>query len=224
MSTTDITKDRSMSPGSARVVEEMVVMLGEMDIHEVRASELARRAGVAIPTVYYNFHSLTDIIAEATVLMLNRYLAPFGEHLADMSRAVRSDDAAAFRDAATSYVQYSWSMPANEGIHRLAPLISYFRRVAPEDVRLRAVQARELADFIEVLHAAQSRGWISADDDATAFAVVHCTCVVGQAVFWHPAFGPLTAIEFSQGIGRLRYQTALRDNLRAMSLNEDDAQ
>jgi len=52
-------------------------MLGEMEIHEIRVGDLARRAGVAIPTVYYNFRSLTDIIAEATVEVLNRFLVPY---------------------------------------------------------------------------------------------------------------------------------------------------
>jgi hypothetical protein len=74
--------------------------------------------------------------------------------------------------------------------------------------------------LIEALHAAQEKGWISREDDATAFAVVHYTCVLGQATFWHPAFGPLTTIDFSQGVGRLRYQTTLRDNIRDMSVRE----
>jgi AcrR family transcriptional regulator len=204
------------------VVEEMVVMLGEMDIHEVRVGDLARRAGVAIPTVYYNFRSLTDVIAEATVVMLNRFLVPFSQLLSDMGRAVVNEDEEKFRDAASDFVDRCWSPEANEDIHRLAPLIAYFRQVAPEDVRLRAVQAREVAALIEVLHAAQEKGWIRSEDDATAFVIVHWTCVLGQAVFWHPAFGALTAIDFSEGVGRLRYQTALRDDIRDMSMRRPD--
>lgn len=62
----------------------LVVILSEMEIHEVRVGDLARRAGVAFPTVYYNLHSLTDIIAEATIVMLNRFLAPFSQLLSDV--------------------------------------------------------------------------------------------------------------------------------------------
>ncbi len=195
-------------------------MLAEMDIHEVRVGELARRAGVAIPTVYYNFHSLTDIIVEATVVTLHRFLAPFTRLLAGMTRALDAAQEAAFRAAAGDFMEHCWSTPVNENIHRLAPLIVYFRQEAPEDVRLREVQARELAGLIEVLLLAQERGWISADDDAAAFAVVHYTCVLGQAIFYHPAFGPLTSIDFAQGIGRLRFQTTLRDDIRDMSVRE----
>jgi AcrR family transcriptional regulator len=215
-----VSTDRTLTPGTTRVVEEMVVMLGEMDIHEVRVGDLARRAGVAIPTVYYSFHSLTAIIAEATVVMLDRFLVPFSQLLSDMEGAVANEDEEKFRGAASDFVDRCWSPEANEGIHRLAPLISYFRQVAPEDVRLRAVQAREVAGLIEVLHAAQAKGWIRREDDATAFVIVHWTCVLGQAVFWHPAFGPLTAIDFSDGVGRLRYQTSLRDDIRDMSVRQ----
>jgi AcrR family transcriptional regulator len=215
-----VSTDRTLTPGTTRVVEEMVVMLGEMDIHEVRVGDLARRAGVAIPTVYYSFHSLTAIIAEATVVMLDRFLVPFSELLSDMEGAVANEDKEKFRDVASDFVDRCWSPEANEDIHRLAPLISHFRQVAPEDVRLRAVQAREVAGLIEVLHAAQEKGWIQREDDATAFVIVHWTCVLGQAVFWHPAFGPLTAIDFSDGVGRLRYQTSLRDDIRDISVRQ----
>jgi AcrR family transcriptional regulator len=215
-----VSTERTLTPGTTRVVEEMVVMLGEMDIHEVRVGDLARRAGVAIPTVYYSFHSLTAIIAEATVVMLDRFLVPFSQLISDMEGAIANEDGEKFRDAASEFVDRCWSPEANEGIHRLAPLISYFRQVAPEDVRLRAVQAREVAGLIEVLHAAQAKGWIRHEDDATAFVIVHWTCVLGQAVFWHPAFGPLTAIDFSDGVGRLRYQTSLRDDIRDMSVRQ----
>ncbi len=214
MSSFPSSTDRSLTPGTARVVEEMVVMLGEMDIHEVRVGDLARRAGVAIPTVYYNFHSLTDIIVEATVVTLHRFLEPFAGLLSAMSRAIDGGRETAFRDAAGDFMAHCWSTPVNENIHRLAPLIVHFRQVAPEDVRLREVQARELAGLVEVLLLAQHQGWISADDDAAAFAVVHYTCVLGQAIFYHPSFGPLTQIDFSKGRGRLRYQTTLRHDIR----------
>ena len=214
--------DRAITQGATRVVDEMVVMLGEMEIHEIRVGDLARRAGVAIPTVYYNFRSLTDIIAEATVEVLNRFLVPYSRLLSQMHAAVASDDEKLFQGAASDFLELSWSLDSNENIHRLAPLIAYFRQVAPEDVRLRTVQAREVAGLISALGAAQAKGWIDPEDDATAFVIVHWTCVLGQAVFYHPAFGALTAIDFSAGVGRLRYQTALDSDIRHMSVTRPD--
>ncbi len=210
--------DRSLTNAATRVVDEMVVMLGEMEIHEIRVGEVARRAGVAIPTVYYNFRSLTDIIAEATVVLLHQFLVPFAQSLQGMERAIAEDDVVAFRTAARAFMEHSWSSDANQGAHRLAPLISYFRQVAPADVRLRTVQAHEVAGLTGAVGAAQVKGWIDDRDDAAAFVIVHWTCVLGQAVFFHPAFGPLTDIDFCDGPGRLRYQTSLQSDIRQMSV------
>jgi AcrR family transcriptional regulator len=222
MSGISVSTDRSLTGGATRVVDEMVVMLGEMEIHDIRVGELARRAGVAIPTIYYSFRSLNDIIAEATVDLLHRFLVPYSEALSDMGSAVQNDDAAKFQGAALEFIARSWSSEANDGIHRLAPLIAYFRQIAPEDVRLRTVQAREVAGLISVLMSAQGKGWIDCADDATAFVIVHWTCVLGQAVFYHPSFGALTTIDFSTGVGHLKYQTALRSDISQMSVTRND--
>ena len=197
-------------------------MLSEMDVHDIRVGDLARRAGVAIPTIYYSFRSLDDIIAEATVVSLNRFLVPYAQALSDMGEAVDDNDQVAFQESATTFMARCWSAEANQGIHRLAPLIAYFRQIAPDDVRLRTVQAREVAGMIAALSKAQGRGWIAPNDDVTAFVIVHWTCVLGQAVFFHPSFGPLTAIDFVDGVGRLRYQTSLRTDIREMSVTRSE--
>jgi len=217
-----VSTDRSLTGAATRVVDEMAVMLGEMEIHQIRVGDLARRAGVAIPTVYYTFRSLTDIIAEATVLLLNQFLVPFSQLLSDMDTAVANFDATKFQTAASDFFERCWSVDTNAGVHRLAPLVAYFRVIAPDDVRLRTVQAREVAGLVAVLQSAQAHGWISRDDDVTAFVIVHWTCVLGQAVFYHPAFGALTAIDFTEGSGRLRYQTALTSDISQMSVRRPD--
>jgi AcrR family transcriptional regulator len=218
-----VSTDRSTTNAAARVIDELTTMLGEMDVHDVRVQDLARRAGVAIPTVYYNFQSLDEIVAEATIALLDQFLVPIHEAVGEMELAVADGDLDRFRVAATSYVDEGWTESANQKIHRLAPLIAYFRQIAPGDTRLRRVQAREVQALIDVLVAAQGRGWIHPDDDAPAFVIVHWTCMLGQAVFYHPAFGALTAVDFSHQPARLRYQTSLRSDLRHMSVIRHDA-
>jgi AcrR family transcriptional regulator len=219
-----VTTDRSTTNAAARVVEELTRMLGEMDVHDVRVQDLARRAGVAIPTVYYNFQSLDEIVAEATIALLDQFLVPIHEAVGEMEGAVDDDDFDRFRAAATSYVDEGWTRSANEKIHRLAPLIAYFRQIAPGDTRLRTIQAHEVQALIDVFTAAQGREWIDRDDDVPAFVIVHWTCMLGQAVFYHPAFGALTTVDFSRQPARLRYQTALQSDLRHMSVIHHDTE
>ena len=214
--------ERSFTQAAGRVVDEMVKMIGEMDVHDIRVGVLARRAGVAIPTIYYNFSSLDDIIAEATVVWVGRFLGPFSEALDEVERALELDDEPAFEVAARLSIERCWAEETISGVHRCSPLIAYFREIAPQDVRLRSVQARLVGRHIDALTAAQDRGWISPSDDVRAFVIVHWTCVLGQAVFYHPAFGALTAIDFGDGAGRLRYRTGLSGDIAKMSVRSAD--
>jgi AcrR family transcriptional regulator len=204
---------RALTHGATRIVDEVVRMLGEMDVHEVRVGEVARRAGVAIPTIYYNFRSLDDLIAEATVVLLTRFLVPFATSRDAVARAIVDDDALAFAHAARRYIEGFWTLETVRATHRFAPLIAYFRQIAPDDVRLRALQVGEVTRQVAVLSSAQERGWIDPADDVRAFVIVHWTCVLGQCVFYHPSFGPLTALDFSDGVGRLRYRTSLHGDI-----------
>ena len=224
MTTPDIAvaTERSFTQAAARVVDEMVKMIGEMDVHDIRVGVLAGRAGVAIPTIYYNFSSLDDIIAEATVVWVSRFLEPFMEALDDVERALELGDEPAFGAAARSSVERCWAEGTIRGAHRCSPLIAYFRDIAPQDVRLRSVQARLVGRHIAALSAAQGNGWIHPLDDVRAFVIIHWTCVFGQAVFYHPAFGALTAIDFTEGVGRLRYQTGLKGDIAQMSVRTPD--
>jgi AcrR family transcriptional regulator len=214
--------ERSFTPAATRVVDEMVRLLGEMDVHDIRVGDLARRAGVAIPTIYYNFSSLDDIIAEATVVWVRRFLDPLIRAFDELEQAIEDDDAVAFATAATLLIECYWSEETISGVHRSAPLIAYFRQIAPEDLRLRKLQARMVGGHIAALTAAQAKGWIDPADDVGAFVIIHWTCVLGQAVFHHPSFGPLTAIDFSQGVGRLKYRTTLSGDIGQMSLRASD--
>ena len=196
----------------------MVGMLTDMDVHEVRVNELVRRAEVAIPTLYYHFRSLNSLVAEASIVMLEAFTSPIDVAVQEMHEALNTDDRDRFAVAATGFAAMMWTAEANDAVHRVAPLIMHFRKIAPDDLRLRASQARQVAHQIEVLTLAQAKGWIDPTDDVYAFIIIHGTCVLGQAVYWHPSFGALTEIDFSSGIGRLKMRTSLSSDVRFMPL------
>jgi len=88
-------------------------------------------------------------------------------------------------------------------------------------VRCVPCRRAEVAGLISALGAAQAKGWIDPEDDATAFVIVHWTCVPGaRRCSITPPFGALTAIDFSAGVGRLRYQTALDSDIPPYECHE----
>jgi hypothetical protein len=117
-------------------------------------------------------------------------------------------------DALQLFLNESWSLVTAEKAHRLAPLMSHIRMVAPRDIRMRELQSNGIAQLASAQVRGQANQWLRDDIDLATFVVIHWTCVLGQAVFWHPSFGPLTGLVESADGWHLRFQTALSDELR----------
>ena len=197
----------------SRIVATTVEVLRDTDLHSLRVSDLARKAHVSVPTVYYHFGSLGELVVEAVIVSLQRFLDPFSASIAGMSAAVSANDKDEFLRQLQAFLDQSWSVETAEEAHRLAPLMTHFRKVAPQDVRMRELQSAGIGMLASGIEQGQSKGWLSADINVATFVVLHWTCVLGQAVFWHPSFGPLTGLVEAQDGWHLRFQTALQGAL-----------
>jgi len=197
----------------SRIVATTVEVLRDTDLHSLRVSDLARKAHVSVPTVYYHFGSLGELVVEAVIVSLQRFLDPFSASIAGMSAAVSANDKDEFLRQLQAFLDQSWSVETAEEAHRLAPLMTHFRKVAPQDVRMRELQSAGIGMLASGIEQGQSKGWLSADINVATFVVLHWTCVLGQAVFRHPSFGPLTGLVEAQDGWHLRFQTALESGL-----------
>lgn len=196
-----------------RIVATTVEVLRDTDLHNLRVSDLARKANVSVPTLYYHFGSLGELVVEAVIVSLQRFLEPFSASIAGMGKAVADDDQDLFIDQLQAFLDQSWSVATAEAAHRLAPLMTHFRKVTPQDVRMRELQSAGLGMLAASIEQGQAKGWLSRDINVATFVVLHWTCVLGQAVFWHPSFGPLTGLVEAEDGWHLRFQTALEGGL-----------
>jgi len=209
-------RDTVSAETRASILAAAVSTLRVIDVHEFRMQELARDAGVSVPTVYYHFNSLDGILVEAIFALVVEFLAPMQAAQLAMEHAVASGNHAEFLTALDAFFETSWSREAAASIHQLAPHMAYFRSVAPQDYRMREIQAAAISALVSTLESARERGWIDVEGSAMTFVVVHWTCVLGQAVFWHPAFGPLTGVTHRDGAAVLRTRTSIPPNLREL--------
>lgn len=200
--------ERSAAETRAYLVEVMVDMLFEMDSHEIRVNDLARRSDISVPSIYYHFRSLDELVSMATVVLVERFMNVFLEPLDLMSRALREDDNEKFRAGLDLYFSMMWSDECNHWVHRIAPQIILFRRMCPDDRKMREAQSESLGSLSRILTSAQQRGWIDGDCDVTNFVIHHWSNVLSQAVFWHPSFGALTGVQWRDGVGHLELTTA----------------
>lgn len=200
------------------IIAVMATMLEESELHRIRVSDVARRASVSVPTLYYHFKSLADVVVEAVYVSLLDFVKGFTPSMIAMRDAVADEDEKAFIDGLEAFLAHSWSLEIAREVHRLAPLMTHFRESAPEDVRMRELQAKGLVELANYLTAASERGWIILEDSVTTFVVAHWTCVFGQSVFWNPAFGPLTGLRrYDDGL-HLKVQTAMDVSLTDMPI------
>jgi len=200
------------------IVDVMVTMLEESELHRIRVSDVARRANVAVPTLYYHFKSLADVVVEAVFVSLVSFVAGFEPSMTAMRHALVVESEEDFIAGLEAFLAHSWSLPVAEEVHRLAPLMTHFRESAPEDVRMRQLQAKGLVELATYLEEGHQRGWIVLEDSVTTFVVAHWTCVFGQSVFWNPAFGPLTGLRrYDDGL-HLKVLTAMNVSLVDMPI------
>jgi AcrR family transcriptional regulator len=200
------------------IVAVMVTMLEESELHRIRVSDVARRANVAVPTIYYHFKSLANVIVEAAYVSLVAFVESFEPSMVAMKQALDHEDETGFMAGLEAFLTHSWSLPIAEEVHRLAPLMTHFRESAPDDVRMRQLQAKGLVELATYLEGASTRGWIVLEDSVTTFVVAHWTCVLGQSVFWNPAFGPLTGLRrYGDGV-HLKVLTAMNVSLTDMPI------
>jgi AcrR family transcriptional regulator len=207
--------ERSAAETKAHLVRVMAEMLREVDVAEVRVNELSKRAEVSVPTIYYHFRSLDDLIILAISQLLERFIAQFDPALGIMNRALDEGDVAAFREGLDVYLALSWSRELNNEVHRLAPQIIVYRRLRPELLEMRRLQSSFIESISTVIHRAVERGWLAEDTRVNSFVVHHLSMVFSQALFYHPSFGALSGVEWRDGVGHLLLMTAA-DSLEAL--------
>ncbi|NNN02945.1 MAG: TetR/AcrR family transcriptional regulator [Acidimicrobiaceae bacterium] len=207
--------ERSAAETKAHLIRVMADMLREIDVADVRVNDLSKRAEVSVPTIYYHFRSLDDLIILAIGQLLERFIQLFDPAIIKMTEAIDLDRFEMFREGLEEYVTFSWSRELNDEVHRVAPQIMVYRRLRPELLDMRRLQSTFLEQISSVLHEAIEKGWIAPDTMVNTFVIHHLSTVFAQALFYHPSFGALSGVQWREGVGHLMLTTAT-DSLESL--------
>ena len=96
-------------PTKEHITAVVAEMLDERPSDAVRLSDVAKRADVAIQTIYYHFGSKARLIAQAQRLIYSRVSAANQRQLELVEQAVENSDEAAFWLALTDLLVIAWS-------------------------------------------------------------------------------------------------------------------
>src|SRR5487761_2284742 len=102
-------KESLMRSHMIEVASEMIVESGSASF---RIADLAQRANVGVPTIYYHFESRTQIIAEAQMANYFKMTVPLHRFLSNAETALSTRDEAAFWKAIRDNMLKAWSSGA----------------------------------------------------------------------------------------------------------------
>jgi len=174
--------DRKESLTRNHMIEVASSMIGEAGSSSFRIADLAERANVGVPTIYYHFESRTQIIAEAQMANYFNMTVPLHRILSKAETALSTREQAVFWDAVRENFQMAWHSGAtdeNMGIVKL--LLDVYSDPKSRDI-FRDRLDIQFARWVAVVKDAQGLGWIASDIDAHALVAVLWSATVGQVI------------------------------------------
>jgi len=162
------------------ILAATAAMLDETDSANIRVSAIAVRANVGVPSIYYYFASLPQLISLAQGLRHDELWAPFDEILVAMTSAVDNQDEGAYWAAWDAVFVVGWDPERRERMRHMAELMVDVRRDTAQSKLMREKQERQLQQRIEVIDKAKGFGWIDADVDARSLSLTFWGSFIGQ--------------------------------------------
>ncbi len=173
---------RDHSSTRRAILEATVRIIVEVGSEGVRVSDVARRASVGVPTVYYYFASRDALVAEAQVAHVEAVLASRRGHSVRWHAALEADDERAFYEAMRDY---DLATVSSESRQRMWTLLTGLLDVRGNEIarrRFAELNDQALAEREAVMREAQRRGWLRSDVDTAAWIVLTASTVVGQVL------------------------------------------
>ncbi len=169
-----------------------VAMIGESGPAKVHVADVARRASVGIPTIYYHFESRAKLIAEAQSVRYEETIRPVRELMDEIEVALTSEDEDGFWEAVDRYVALVWTPSQVHGKYEVGTLLLDGSLDADVRDALFGAMDRQYRRWLDVVVAAQARGWFTPRVDGEALTSLFWSASVGQILATNSAYKTLT--------------------------------
>ena len=169
-----------------------VAMIAESGTDKVHVADVARRASVGIPTIYYHFDSRAKLIGEAQSVRYEQTIRPVRELMDEVESALADEDEDDFWDAVDRYVALVWTPSQVHGKYEVGTLL--LDDSLDPDVRdvLFGAMNRQYRRWVDVVVEAQARGWFTPRIDGEALTSLFWSASVGQILATNSAYKTLT--------------------------------
>jgi AcrR family transcriptional regulator len=170
------------------IIEVASQMVAEAGSENFRIVDLAERAHIGVPTIYYHFESRVQVIAEAQMTNYFRLTEPLHQILSRAEAAISTKDQEEFWDAVRQNVMRAWSsgqLDEKRGVVKL--LLDVWGDPASRR-RFREQLDIQFARWVALVEDAKSLGWIYPDLDAQTLVGIFWAATIGQVVISGSAY------------------------------------
>ena len=167
-------------------------MVSDVGSDAFRIVDLADKANIGVPTIYYHFESRSQVIAEAQMANYFRLVEPLHGLLSRAETAVSERQEPAFWEAVEANVTRAWSSGQIDEKLGIVKLLLDVWSDPKSRQTFRRLLDIQFARWIALVRDAQELGWISHQIDPETLVAVFWSASVGQFITSGSAFLDLT--------------------------------
>ena len=156
--------------------------MAESGTSDLRVVDVATRASVGVPTIYYHFESRTQLIAEAQLAIYLDLLEPLHGCLARAEAALEAGDRDGYVEAVGENLVLAWSAGQHGDRWGVVRLLLDVWADPKTQSRFRALLEEQFARWIELADRAKALGWVDASLDATVLLATFWAASIGQVI------------------------------------------
>lgn len=166
----------------SHIVEVAAQLVREVGATGFHITELATRADVGVPTIYYHFTSREQVIAEAQLANYFEMTAGLRDHFTRAVAAVAARDEGAFGDAIRGDIEQAWTLGGFDEQMGIMNLLIDVWADARTRQAFKDMLDAQYARWVSVLSDAKDLGWLNNTYDAGLLVAIFWAASVGQAV------------------------------------------
>ena len=174
------------------ILTTTVGMIAEHGTTKVRVADVAREASVGIPTIYYHFESRAKLIAEAQVVRYEASMRPVRACMDEIEATLASGDVETFWEAVDAYVALVWSPAQVDGKFDVGVMLLDDSVDSVVRDEFLAIMNYQYQRWLDVVSAAQARGWFVPHVDGEAMTSLFWSASIGQVMAKNSSYKLLT--------------------------------
>lgn len=174
--------DKSESRTRNHILDVASSMVAESGSEDFRIVDLAKRAHIGVPTIYYHFESRAQVVAEAQMVNYFAMTEPLHKILSRAETAISLGDADEFWDAVRSNIVGAWSRGQFDEKRGVIKLLMDVWDDPASRVRFRELLDIQFARWVALVDDAKGLGWVNPDLDSQALVGVFWAASIGQVV------------------------------------------